>query len=46
MAKTANTLTPAFLQHEYNQALMLFAQKGGTVILDGSASSKILNVGK
>jgi len=46
VAKTANTLTPAFLQHEYNQALMVFAQKGGTVILDGSSSNKIINVGK
>lgn len=44
VGKTANTLTPAFLQHEYNQALMVFAQKGGTVILDGSASSKMINI--
>ncbi|UUZ75452.1 hypothetical protein LP414_27435 [Polaromonas sp. P1(28)-13] len=40
-AKTAQTLTPAFLQHEYNLALMEFAKnKGGTVILDGSSSGK------
>lgn len=45
-AKTAQTLTPQFLQHEYNQVLMQFAQRGGTVILDGSSSSKILNIGK
>lgn len=43
-AKTANTLTPAFLQHEYNQALMKFAEKGGTVILDGSASNKMISI--
>lgn len=44
-AKTANTLTPAYLQHEYNQVLMEFAKnKGGTVVLDGSSSSKILNL--
>lgn len=42
--QTANTLTPAFLQHEYNQVLMKFAEKGGTVILDGSASSKQFNI--
>lgn len=46
VAKTANTLTPAFLQHEYNQALLVFAQHGGTVILDGSSSGKMINVGK
>lgn len=46
VAKTANTLTPAFLQHEYNQALLKFAEKGGTVILDGSSSGKIINVGR
>lgn len=45
-AKTAQTLTPAFLQHEYNQALMKFAEKGGTVILDGSSSSKQFIVGR
>jgi hypothetical protein len=39
-AKTAQTLTPQFLQHEYNQVLMEFAKKGGTVILDGSGSNK------
>lgn len=42
--QTAMTLTPAFLQHEYNQALMVFANKGGTVILDGSSSSKMINI--
>ncbi|MFK3741054.1 SPFH domain-containing protein [Massilia sp. TN1-12] len=46
VAKTANTLTPAFLQHEYNQALLKFAEKGGTVILDGSSSGKMINVGR
>lgn len=44
VAKTANTLTPAFLQHEYNQALLKFAERGGTVILDGSSSGKMINV--
>lgn len=44
--QTALTLTPAFLQHEYNQALMKFAEHGGTVILDGSASSKMINLTK
>lgn len=39
-AKTAQTLTPGFLQHEYNQVLMEFAKRGGTVILDGSSSNK------
>ncbi len=42
--QTANTLTPAFLQHEYNQALLKFAEHGGTVILDGSSSGKMINV--
>jgi len=46
VAKTAVTLTPAYLQHEYNQVLMKFADKGGTIILDGSSSQKILNLGK
>lgn len=46
IAVTAASLTPAYVQHEYNQALMKFAEKGGTVILDGSSSSKILNVSK
>jgi len=47
-AKTASTLTPAFLQHEYNQVLMAFAKNGGsaTLILDGSANGKVLHVGK
>jgi regulator of protease activity HflC (stomatin/prohibitin superfamily) len=44
--QTGLTLTPAFLQHEYNQALMKFAEHGGTVILDGSSSNKMINVGK
>lgn len=43
-AKTAQTLTPAFLQHEYNQVLLKFAEHGGTVIVDGSSSNKILNI--
>lgn len=47
VAKTANTLTPAFLQHEYNQALIKFADsKSATVILDGSTSGKMLNVAR
>lgn len=46
MAVTASALTPLYVQHEYNQALMQFATKGGTVILDGSGSGKLLNVGK
>jgi len=47
VAKTANTLTPAFLQHEYNQALLRFADsKNATVILDGSTSGKMLNVAR
>jgi len=45
-AKTAQTLTPEFLQHEYYGVLRDFAQHGGTLILDGSASNKILNVQK
>lgn len=46
-AKTAATLTPSFLQHEYNQVLMTFAKTGGnTLVLDGSSSSKILQLGK
>lgn len=44
--QTAQTLTPAFLQHEYNTVLMKFAEKGGTVILDGTSSGKILNLPK
>lgn len=44
VAKTANTLTPQFLQHEYNMVLMEFAKHGGTVILDGSSSSKMINL--
>jgi len=46
--KTAQTLTPAFLQHEYNQVLMEFAKKGNgnTLILDGSPGSKLLQVAK
>lgn len=42
--QTALTLTPGFLQHEYNQVLMKFAERGGTVILDGSSSGKMLNI--
>lgn len=45
VAKTANTLTPAFLQHEYNLALQKFADsKNATVILDGSTSGKMINI--
>jgi hypothetical protein len=45
VAATANTLTPAFLQHEYNQALAKFADnKNVTVVLDGSGSAKMLNI--
>lgn len=43
------SFTPAFLQHEYNQALIACAenQKGAcTLIVDGSSSGKMLNVGK
>jgi len=43
-AETAQTLTPQYLQHEYNLVLMEFAKHGGTVVLDGSGSSKILNL--
>lgn len=39
-AKLNTSFSPAYLQHEYNQALMKFAEKGGTVILDGSMSGK------
>ncbi len=42
--QTALTLTPAYLQHEYNMVLQKFAEKGGTVILDGGTSGKILNI--
>jgi hypothetical protein len=43
--QTALTLTPAYLQHEYNQALSKFADnKNVTIVLDGSSSGKILNI--
>jgi len=46
--KTAQALTPAFLQHEYNQVLMEFAKhgNGNTLILDGSGSAKLLQVAR
>lgn len=44
---TAATLTPEFLQHEYNEALKTCAGNSNcTLIVDGSDSGKILNVGK
>lgn len=45
-AKTASTLTPEFLQHEYNLVLMKFAEHGGTVVLDTTPSTKMLHIGK
>lgn len=44
--QTAQTLTPSFLQHEYNQVLKAAFESGkvGTVIMDGSASGKMLNI--
>lgn len=43
--QTAQTLTPAFLQHEYNQALLKFAEnKDATIVLDGSNGGKIINL--
>lgn len=45
--KLAQSFTPAFLQHEYNQALLACAEsKTCTLIIDGSASGKVLNLGK
>lgn len=43
---TGQALTQAYVQHEYNQVLQHFAEKGGTVILDGSSSAKMLSIGK
>lgn len=42
--QTALTLTQPFLQHEYNQVLAKFAEHGGTIILDGSSSGKMINI--
>lgn len=44
--QTAMTLTPAFLQHEYNQVMMEAFKSGkvGTVVMDGTSSGKILNL--
>lgn len=43
----AEQLTPAFLQHEYNQAVNTCAANTNcTLIIDGSGSGKILNVNK
>lgn len=44
--KTALTLTPQFLQHEYNQVMKAAFESGkvGTIVMDGSASGKILNL--
>ena len=41
-----NTLTPAYLQHEANQALMAFAQKGGTatVVIPSSMNAALINL--
>lgn len=45
--KLTNSLSPAFLQHEYNLALAECAKSDKcTLIVDGSSSGKILNVGK
>lgn len=45
--KLSASFTPAFLQHEYNQALAACAESGKcTLIVDGSSSGKTLNLGK
>lgn len=45
--KIAQSLTPEFLQHEYNQAIATCAANDKcTLVVDGSGTSKILNVGK
>lgn len=45
--KLANSFTPAFLQHEYNEAMKACAESGKcTLIVDGSSSGKTLNLGK
>lgn len=46
-AKLSQSFTPAFLQHEYNEALKACAESSKcTLIVDGSASGKTLNLGK
>lgn len=46
-AKLTESLTPAFLQHEYNQAIASCADSGKcTLIIDGSNSGKVLNLAK
>lgn len=43
----AQTLTPEFLQHEYNLAVTACAESGKcTLIIDGSNSGKVLNLPK
>ncbi|HCJ9817161.1 TPA: SPFH domain-containing protein [Escherichia coli] len=43
----ADTLTPEFLQHEYNQAIATCAANANChLIVDGSQSGKILNIAK
>jgi hypothetical protein len=45
--KLAQSFTPAFLQHEYNEALKACAESSKcTLIVDGSNSGKTLNLGK
>lgn len=45
--KLAASYTPAFLQHEYNEALKACADNPKcTLIVDGSSSGKVLNLGK
>ena len=45
--KLAASFTPAFLQHEYNEALKACADNPKcTLIVDGSSSGKVLNLGK
>ncbi|QZB90158.1 hypothetical protein selz497L_195 [Salmonella phage SenALZ1] len=45
--KLTTSLTPEYLQHEYNMVLQSCANSGKcTLIVDGSGSSKMLNVGK
>ena len=45
--KLANSFTPEFLQHEYNMALQACAESSKcTLIIDGSNSGKVLNLGK
>lgn len=44
--KLATSYTPEFLQHEYNEALKACAESSKcTLIVDGSASGKTLNLG-